>query len=68
MMFRFAAVRPDGSIARIVTASIEAVIDLNIPAGTTKIAAPEDVLFGTHTYDFSASVFRRVDGGDEGQA
>ncbi|MDF0490048.1 hypothetical protein PX554_18090 [Sphingomonas sp. H39-1-10] len=74
MMFRFAAVRPDGSIARTVTASSEAVIDLNMPADTTKIEAPEAAdaqdtpRVGMHTYDFSTGTFRRVNGADEGQA
>jgi hypothetical protein len=66
MMFRCAAVRPDGTIARVITASSVAAVEQNIPADAVKIEAPADVRFGTHTYDFSAREFRPVAASKEG--
>ncbi len=59
-MLRYAAVRADGTIARVLIASSEEAIDMNMPAGLTKIAAPDGIMFGTHSYDFATDAFQPV--------
>lgn len=57
MIYRYAAVRQDGSISRIVSSSSDEDALKNIPDGAAAIQATGDVSGATHRYDFSKQAF-----------